>query len=295
MQGGSRNLVSKQVTSSRLFFLEESGGEFAVVMGGYERCGTDYRVERSGFPWHVLELVDEGEGKVVLDGEQYALHAGGCFLYGPHTSHRIESTPAHPLGKYFVAFTGTEVPEILDESGLSAGWVGHARRGDGLRRAFELLVERGIRKTPRAGDLCRLMARQLLLLCGDDAARSVDFSSPAYQTYHRAKIFMEREFASYPTLAKLAAACEVDSAYLCRLFGRFHDESPYQYLLRLRMELAARLLLEPGSTVKAVASQMGYSDAFHFSRVFKSVHRVPPSRFRFSAPDRPRGLGLAKK
>jgi AraC-like DNA-binding protein len=34
--------------------------------------------------------------------------------------------------------------------------------------------------------------------------------------------------------------------------------------------------------VNDFAAMMGFGDAFHFSRVFKSVHQVPPSRFRQS-------------
>jgi AraC-like DNA-binding protein len=78
----------------------------------------------------------------------------------------------------------------------------------------------------------------------------------------------------------VAAACQLDGPYLCRLFARFHDESPYQFLTRLRMRHAASLLLEGGLSVKDAARATGFADPFHFSRVFKSVHRVPPSRFR---------------
>jgi AraC-like DNA-binding protein len=45
------------------------------------------------------------------------------------------------------------------------------------------------------------------------------------------------------------------------------------------MDHASRLLLEEGATVKSVAAAMGFKDAFHFSRVFKSIHHAPPSKF----------------
>ena len=49
-----------------------------------------------------------------------------------------------------------------------------------------------------------------------------------------------------------------------------------------RMEHASRILLESDATEKFVAAEQGFKDPFHFSRVFKSVHHVPPSRFRQS-------------
>jgi AraC-like DNA-binding protein len=45
---------------------------------------------------------------------------------------------------------------------------------------------------------------------------------------------------------------------------------------------ASQMLLAGDITVKAVAETLGFKDAFHFSRVFKSIHHVPPSRFRQS-------------
>lgn len=63
----------------------------------------------------------------------------------------------------------------------------------------------------------------------------------------------------------------------CRLFARFHNESPYQFLKRLRMEHASRILLARDATVKSMAAALGFAEPFHFSRVFKSVHPQWPS------------------
>ncbi len=49
-----------------------------------------------------------------------------------------------------------------------------------------------------------------------------------------------------------------------------------------RMDYASRILLESDATVNSVAAALGFKDPFYFSQVFKSVHHVPPSRFRQS-------------
>ena len=48
------------------------------------------------------------------------------------------------------------------------------------------------------------------------------------------------------------------------------------------MDYASRILLESDATVNSVAAALGFKDPFYFSQVFKSVHHVPPSRFRQS-------------
>ena len=82
------------------------------------------------------------------------------------------------------------------------------------------------------------------------------------------------------TLEQAALGCQVNPAYLCRLFRRFDNQSPYRYLLRLKMNHAAERMKQPGAMVKQVAEESGYSDQFHFSRVFTSVFGLSPTAFR---------------
>lgn len=252
------------------------------MFGGFERCAADYRIDRQDFPWYVLELVSHGSGSLCLGGDEQELLPGSFFVYGPSVPQRIESSPGNPLGKYFVGFTGKAVEAFLECYDIQPGYVSRCVKGEPIRRTFDSLIDRGIRKSRLARPLCAIITRQLLLMCRDDAAEPVNTDTTAYATYSRGKEFIEKNHLSMTTLESIAKACGVDAPYLCRLFARFHDESPYQFLTRLRMEHASRILLGSDASVKSVAMQLGFKDAFHFSRVFKSVHHVPPSRFRQS-------------
>lgn len=275
------SFISHEVESSRLFFLDPVEDEgFAVVFGGFERCSPDYRIDRRDFPWYSLEFVSHGSGTLNLGKGEEELVPGSFYVYGPTVPQRIETSPENPLGKYFVGFTGTEVEGFLERYDMQPGSISRCLKSEPIRRAFDTLIDRGIRKSRLARPLCASITRQLLLMCRDDAADPVSTDTPAYATYSRGRDFIERNFLSVTSLEAIAKACEVDAPYLCRLFARFHDESPYQFLTRLRMEHASRLLLESDASVKSVAASLGFKDAFHFSRVFKSVHHVPPSRFR---------------
>jgi AraC-like DNA-binding protein len=275
--------LSRQVESSRLFFLEEEPREeFGVVFGGFERCRRDYRIDRRSFPWHCLEFVHRGQGTLHLDGGDYELSPGSFYFYGPGIAQRIESSATSPLRKYFVGFTGRGVGDFLDACGIEPGMVVRCLKSEPIRRSFDQLIDRGVRKSEMASPLCSLITRQLLLMFRDDAADPVNTASPAFTKFVRAREFIEANFLELDSLEATASKCGIDAPYLCRLFSRYHDESPYQFLTRLRMDHASRLLLDGNVKVKTVAAMMGFRDAFHFSRVFKSVHQVPPSRFRQS-------------
>ena len=102
----------------------------------------------------------------------------------------------------------------------------------------------------------------------------------AFGNYQQCRQYLDRHFQRLRALEQAAAECHLNNAYLCRLFRRYDHQSPYQYLLRLKMNLAAERPQQPGSLVKQVAEEAGFSDPFHFSRVFKSILGLSPDVFR---------------
>lgn len=90
-----------------------------------------------------------------------------------------------------------------------------------------------------------------------------------------------REHLDQPMLvARLAVLAHISPSHFFALFKRRTGSSPMDYFTHLRMQYACRLLDGPSTSVKEVAAAVGYDDPFYFSRVFKAVNRIPPSRYR---------------
>jgi AraC-like DNA-binding protein len=53
-----------------------------------------------------------------------------------------------------------------------------------------------------------------------------------------------------------------------------------EYALRLKVELAKRLLLSSHSTLEELAERCGFCDASHLSRVFRQYAGCGPGEFR---------------
>ena len=63
-------------------------------------------------------------------------------------------------------------------------------------------------------------------------------------------------------------------------FAQFVGMAPIQYLGRWRLQLAARLLEQPGLAIAQVAREVGYESEEAFSRAFKKVMGTPPGAWR---------------
>jgi AraC-like DNA-binding protein len=85
------------------------------------------------------------------------------------------------------------------------------------------------------------------------------------------------------TVAELARAVGVSRAALARRFNELVGEPPMAFLTGWRIALAADLLREPGTTIGAVAEQVGYGSPFALSTAFKRVRGVSPAQYRAAA------------
>lgn len=80
------------------------------------------------------------------------------------------------------------------------------------------------------------------------------------------------------SVKQLAKRCGLSEGHFTRRFRKHTGVSPKTYQLYSRMHTAKKLLQERGQSVQKVAQEIGYSDPFVFSRQFKKVWGVPPSR-----------------
>lgn len=80
--------------------------------------------------------------------------------------------------------------------------------------------------------------------------------------------------------ARLAEAAGISEVYFRRLFSAEIGCSPKQYVLRLRLTLACRLLTESHRSITEIAERSGFTDIYHFCRAFKSFTAQTPTDYR---------------
>lgn len=272
---------SRQVLEARRFYHDPRPTtlrDIVVISAGWERCAPEYHIDRTGFPHLCIEYVATGRGRLRLGGREHPLQPGTVFVYGPGVAQDMQSDADCRLSKYFAAFTGRGATGLLRDLGLLPGVVRAVAMGEDVQKAFEDLLRCGQRALAHRPQLTSLYLRALVYTILDAGGAPHVRSLRAYATYRRCRQSMAERFADFATLDDAAAACHVNVSYLCRLFARFAQQSPYAFLQQLRMNHAAALLEGSRLLVREVADVLGM-DAFHFSRVFKRVHGMAPSIF----------------
>lgn len=276
------DFFSVQVATAQRFYRNldpDLEANISVVAGGREQCAPGYEIARETFPFYSIEFVAGGKGKVIFNKtKERQLSPGTIFVYGPQVPHAIYSNQEDPLEKYFLNFVGKKAEGLVKEYPL-LGQVLNSSAPAHVLTTFEEIIHYGLSHGNFSDRICSILVELLVLKISETALTVNEAGSPAFATYQKCRNEINNHYLELTSLEEIGKTCHVDPAYICRLFKRFDQQSPYQYLLRLRMNYAAELLLVSGTLVKEVADKLGFEDQFHFSRTFKKVIGLSPVSF----------------
>ena len=100
------------------------------------------------------------------------------------------------------------------------------------------------------------------------------------QIVRRMLDFIHENYSRPMQLSDLAAALEMNAAYLCCLFSTTVGKTFHHYLEDLRLAKARDLLRDPLKRVCEVACAVGYTNPNHFRDIFRSRVGISPSAWR---------------
>ncbi|EHK76535.1 AraC family transcriptional regulator [Sinorhizobium meliloti CCNWSX0020] len=123
--------------------------------------------------------------------------------------------------------------------------------------------------------------------CSSEEQESVD-SPPSNQQFRyglmrwqttKILAFIENNLHRQIKLFELASQCRLSVSHFGRAFKETFGSSPYQFVLRKRMERARTLLLEEGYSLSQIALECGMCDQSHFTRAFRGTFGKSPGAF----------------
>lgn len=99
----------------------------------------------------------------------------------------------------------------------------------------------------------------------------------------RVQDYIEANLSHEITLSDLAAVAGASNAHFCRAFHKSVGLPSHQYIIRRRVELAKRLLLEDKLPIVDVALEAGFGNQSHLTNHFRRIVGTTPWRFRQQA------------
>lgn len=84
------------------------------------------------------------------------------------------------------------------------------------------------------------------------------------------------------TNISIAKELNISEVYFRKLFVKYFKISPKQYILEYRIEQAKKLLSEGILKISVISTMCGFSNQYHFSRIFKQHTNLTPTEYRIN-------------
>ncbi|MEU9397817.1 helix-turn-helix domain-containing protein [Streptomyces sp. NPDC048324] len=232
----------------------------------------------------VVKLLDKGVGRLEQDGREALLEPGDIFVYDMarpvrlHLPHAFR-TKSLVLPRDVLGLSESDIAQF------TAFPLGAGTPLGGLLSPFLAgLVDGAGTYPPRVTELMARNVVDLLGVLADEALgrSSTDTSAGNRAMLLRIQAFIDRHLAD-PDLTPraIARAHHISLRYLHKLFES-ENVTVGRWIQRRRLEECRRDLTRSGNglTIAAVAHRWGFTNATHFSRVFRTAHGMSPREWR---------------
>lgn len=250
---------------------------------GYYPNARGHRMQRRHHDDWLLIYCADGAGTLTLDTPHKPLNvrAGDLILLPPGVPHRYQAAPKRPWTIYWVHFLGAKAALFQQLLGTDAR---HPVVSVGLLP--RLLSEfQGLMAPRLAGNHMPVYIHQALLLqellgyCALHQSQ-IEKRSKAPFNLDGLHAYMQQNIRQHLSLQQLADFVGLSPHHFSRRYKHLTGESPVQHFLQLKMQHACFLLEVSGDSVQSVAQELGYEDAYYFSRLFKRIIGLAPDHYR---------------
>lgn len=132
--------------------------------------------------------------------------------------------------------------------------------------------------------LARVFLVKLVQKYGDERSEDIAFSR-AFSAAHYKRVldFVADKYGQSIQIEDIARQAGLSTSHFSRLFKQTVGDTPYQFLMRYRVERASEMLVDPSTTLIDIALACGFSDQPHFTRTFKQLKGETPKQWRMKA------------
>jgi AraC-like DNA-binding protein len=253
-------------------FLPEGGIPFREAVIGITYPYSEYRIDRPRpSNYTVLEYVEKGRGRIRVGGEWVTVRAGDVYILSEKEPHRYEADPKDPWQKIWVNYEAGYFLPLLQSYGIGTG----VYRGEGVASHFSRLLA-----LAESGDHGRRTAFEIAAVVNEILHRVASAALPAASDAAAIRAALNGSVYDKLDLDSLSRALHLSKSTVIRTFKAAYGQTPYEYLLSLKMEAAKLLLRDTDMTVSETALRLAFSDGHYFSNLFFERTGVRPRDYR---------------
>jgi len=284
--GGRQNHYVEPIIFKNEFTIDN------LIVVYYNRFSPRFRFAGERHNFYEFYYVAENEMLVTIDNEKYLLKEGEFILVPPMSWHAMEPHETYATG-IVVSFDATGYPDEIFSGKLSA--LGrqilsnlvniYAKNCNESEFRLKMLSDNpdkekdfGYKQALRINTEWLMMD---ILQKRIQAEKQKSRSEKQYNPLAESTLeYLEQHFRENPSLNRIAADLNYSVPHICRVFKQNYNESIVNYLTKLKIDEALKLIELNNHSFREISDSLGFDNVAYFTRIFKQQTGMTPSAYR---------------
>lgn len=250
------------------------------VSAGYFDCKPNYRLQRNSFYSYLLLVMLSGSLAYQTRKGSGVAKTGDILLLDCNVPHSYAAQGRCSFT--FIHFDGAQSREIYEQVEERFG---NLIRVDDVMRLHEAISEmmntlRADKRVSVARTSAMLYQILMQLL---DASGTTGEGSVGNTLVDRAISYIQSRLNEKITVEQIADSIGYSPSYFSRIFTRETGLTPYQFIMRSRLDRASQLLQTTRLPIQDIAFQTGFSTVSNFCYAFRRSRGISPQQYRQTA------------
>lgn len=241
---------------------------------GHEECAAGHSFGPATRHHYLIHFVLKGKGKYQVKGETHFLEEGSAFLIRPQEVTFYKADNEEPWEYVWIAFEGEEAVRLIEEtfgSQYTNRWEDVTTGKKYLMKISQVYKDGGYNKCELLGWFYLIFS--LFEIIKENMTSDLDY-------YEKAQLYIRHNYPYDIKVADIAKYIGIDRTYLFKIFKKYNNMSPKQYLTNYRIQAATDMLQYTNYSVTEIALSCGFHDSSVFCKNFIMKLGNSPMKYR---------------
>jgi AraC-like DNA-binding protein len=260
--------------------ITDEGGLPFLICGIGKTSHQPKVVREDGYCIHQLLYTKSGIGMLIYGGKKYDMTPGNIVCLSTDIPYEY-----YPISDQWainwITYTGDNLAFNLTKLGLEKLQVVHFDKLEPIDNLFNKILVLLKSKHKHCVYTSASLLYGLLIEIFKQKKQLREKSGVAEDKYINAVTnYIDNNYRKNITLRDMSEQAEITPEHLCKVFKKYMNLRPFEYLTKKRIQEAKRLLVQTSTPIAKIGKMVGYEDKSYFGYVFKKYEKVTPSEFR---------------
>lgn len=260
-----------------IILLNQNFKEINPLLCGFEECYSGHGFGPASREYYLLHYIEKGKGSFTIKEKCYSLRKGNIFVIRPEEITYYEADKNDPWKYIWIGFQCNTESNLFKKATFLKKDILYSQAAEYIFK--EMLEASKIEQTKEIFLTAKLYELFSLLIEAENTEDAVGF--PKIYVL-KAESYIMANYMNDITVEDISKYLGINRVYFSNIFKRFTGKSPKQYIIDVRLEKAAKLIVKNNFTPSEAARSSGYKDIFNFSKMFKKKYGVAPLYYKSS-------------